>query len=157
MGGTEVPMPAPEGRAVAHTASQPIAVVVVDDSAVYRQGVVRALERDARFVVAGSFDDGDARAVAACRCDVLLLDYLLQTTTGIDLLEDLRALGVKTPATLISASLTDELRAEALEVGFAATLDKSLPRAAICDALAATVAEVPRLRLLNGASAGPAS
>lgn len=150
-------MSAPEVGSRADAPTSRVRVVVVDDSAVYRHGIVRALERDPRFAVAGFYDDGDPEALSRCPCDLLLLDYLLQTTTGIDLLEDLRARGVTTPAVLISASLTDELRVEALRIGFTTALDKSLSRAEICDGLAASVGGRPQLRILPGASDGRAS
>lgn len=114
-------------------------VVVVDDSAVYRHGIVRALQRDPRFEVVGFFEDGDAAAIAAVEHDVALIDYLLETTTGLDLVQTLQEAGVTAPSVLISATMTDEVRERARRLGVRAALDKSLSRGEILDALVAAV------------------
>lgn len=127
--------------ALPHAIPRPHGIrVVVDDSAVYRHGIVRALHRDPRFEVVGFFEDGDARAVAEIEHDVLLVDDLLDTTTGLDLVSDLRHAGEPATAVLISASLTEAIGDRARRLGVAATLDKMLSRAAIRDALAAAAA-----------------
>lgn len=113
----------------------PIRVVVVDDSAVYRHGIVRALHRDPRFEVAAFFDDGDVAGIAGTEHDLLLVDYLLETTTGLDVVAGLRRAGDRAPAVLISASLDDEVRVRAHSLGIRTALDKTLSRADILDEL----------------------
>lgn len=122
-------------RSQDHPAPEPIRVAVVDDSAVYRHGIVRALHRDPRFEVVGFFDDGDVVGIAALDLDLVLVDYLLETTTGLDVVMGLQRAGVTAASVLISASLTDEIRERARRLGVRASLDKTLSRAEILEAL----------------------
>jgi DNA-binding NarL/FixJ family response regulator len=115
---------------------RPIGVLVVDDSPVFRTGMTRAVQACADMRLVGEADGGHAalRAIAELEPDLVILDLRMPDLDGIGVL---RALQAQDPppscrVLLISATLDDELEAEARAAGADACLSKALTRADIC-------------------------
>ena len=92
-------------------------VLVVEDDAAIREGVVDAL-RFAGYepLAAGSFRDGLALAARA-DLDLLLLDLVLPGGDGLDLLAEVRLARPTLPVILVTARGREEDRVRGLELG----------------------------------------
>lgn len=97
---------------------QPIRVLVVDDSALLRQMVTRALAQDARIHMAGVAKDGAQAVEMAMRLqpDVVLLDIEMPRLDGLEVLALLRG---RVPARVVVFSANDDTGTvyRALELG----------------------------------------
>jgi DNA-binding NarL/FixJ family response regulator len=84
-------------------------VFIVDDHAMFREGLRQLIERDPEFAVCG--DDADAdealRAIRETRPDVVLVDISLAGASGIDLIKALKAEADDPP--ILVVSMHDEL------------------------------------------------
>lgn len=89
-------------------------VLIVDDHAIFRQGLRKLFDEHAEFTIVGEASSG-AEAVAAVKQltpDILLLDLQLGDMTGLDVLRRLGT-GLKTKTILLGADIqrADELTA----------------------------------------------
>jgi two-component system nitrate/nitrite response regulator NarL len=111
-----------------------LTVVIADDHAVYRDGIVRALQETGRYRIEGEASDGTTAAelIERRRPDVALLDLRMPGLDGLALLARLRG-GV--PVVLLTAFPHDELADQALAAGAAGFLGKAASRAQIVAAL----------------------
>jgi DNA-binding NarL/FixJ family response regulator len=112
-------------------------VLVVDDSLIFRTGMVRAVRACSGLELLGEADGGEAalRAIAELEPDLVILDLRMPDLDGIGVLERLRAQDPP-PACrvlVISATLDDGVEGEVLAAGADACLSKALTRADICD------------------------
>jgi two-component system, NarL family, nitrate/nitrite response regulator NarL len=105
-----VPLP-PESRT-------PLRVLVADDHAIVRHGL-RCLLREGGFEVVGEAKNGAEAAslTRALQPDVLLLDLLMPTYSGMDALELLSTLDSRTRILLLTASAAPSEIATALRLG----------------------------------------
>ena len=118
--------------------TRPAGVLVVDDSLVFRTGMTRAVQACEGLELVGEADCGEAalRAVAELRPDLVILDLRMPDLDGIGVLRALRAQDPppNCRVLVISATLDEEVEAEALAAGADACLSKALARAEICTA-----------------------
>jgi CheY-like chemotaxis protein len=116
----------------------PVSVLVVDDSPVYRRGMVRAVQSCAGLRLAGEADGGAAalEAVERFAPDLVLLDLRMPGIDGLEVLARLRRAGRSEPPTvvLVSASLDEVTERRARAAGADACLSKAMSRADICAA-----------------------
>jgi DNA-binding NarL/FixJ family response regulator len=126
-----------------HRRARRVTVLVADDNARFRAGVVRALRRHDDVEVVGEAEDGAEalERVRALRPAVVLADVRMPGLDGLGLaraitedpgLEDVRVL-------LLSARHDEALRADADDAGATDCLDKSVSRREICDAVRGVV------------------
>jgi len=124
------------GPPTAPGAPHPTTVVVVDDSRVFRRGMVRAVEMCADMLLVGEADGGEAgvEAIGRLRPDVVLLDLRMPGLDGIGVLERLRESSASpgTRCVIVSATLDEDVERDALAAGAAACLSKATSRADIC-------------------------
>jgi two-component system chemotaxis sensor kinase CheA len=100
-------------------------VLVVDDSAGVRQLISATLSaRGYEVEVAGNAKEA-VMAVASGRFDVLIVDYAMPRSNGVDLVRALRAGNVTIPIVMVSGVATPEDQAAAWEAGVDAYLEKS--------------------------------
>ncbi|WP_372791796.1 response regulator transcription factor [Paraconexibacter sp.] len=132
------------------TVDQPITVVLVDDSAAYRLGMARAIQRHEELDLIGEFDGGLAglAAIEDLDPDVVVLDFRMPDIDGIQVCERVRGLEerVHTKALLISADIDEPTRALALASGASCVMSKGASRRDICTA-AVSLARAGRLRI----------
>jgi two-component system, NarL family, invasion response regulator UvrY len=132
------PAPHPINGGPAMAGDRALGVLVVDDSAVFRIGMSRAVQACDGLRLLGEADGGEAalRAIVELQPDVVICDLRMPDVDAFGVLEGLQALDP--PPTcrvvVISATLDDTLHAELLAAGAAECLSKALSRADICAA-----------------------
>jgi CheY-like chemotaxis protein len=121
-------------RQLVEGADRAVTVLVVDDNAVFRRGMVRAVERHPGLELAGEADSGEAAldATERLRPDVMLLDLQMPDLDGLAVLERLRGADPRPCVLLVSASLDDEVERAARAGGAAGCIGKDAPRTDIC-------------------------
>ena len=114
-------------------------VIVVDDDEALLAALRFSLDLDGLRVVAHrSADTVIADTLPKTRA-CLVLDYRLPTASGLDLLVDLRAAGVRLPAILVTSHANPEVRRQVRAVG-AVLLEKPLLGDALITAIHAALA-----------------
>jgi two-component system nitrate/nitrite response regulator NarL len=117
-----------------------VTVVLADDSDVYRRGMRRAIEADARLALVAEVSDG-AAALAAIRelqPDVALLDLQMPALDGVEICCRIHADPPprRPRLVLVTAFLSEDVAERARACGMDHQLDKTTPRRQICDLLA---------------------
>jgi two-component system response regulator FixJ len=109
--------------------------VVVDDDAAVRDSLGVLLEahglRVRDFGSGAEFLASDAHRTATC----LVLDYHMPGMNGIELLEELRRLGLSYPTILITGLSDPMITRRALSAGVMTILEKPLPDDVLIDAV----------------------
>lgn len=117
-------------------AEEPVTVLVVDDSAVFRRGMARAVQSHAALELVGEADSGEAAldAIARLRPDVVLLDLRMPGLDGLGVLARLQEAEPRHACRvlIVSATLDEDVARAAGAAGAAGCIGKDRPRAAIC-------------------------
>jgi len=112
-------------------------VFLVDDHAFVREGLSLLINEESDLTVCG--EAGTARealaAILAHRPDVILLDLSLREGAGIELIKDIRALGIPVPILVFSMHDEHVYARRALCAGAQGYLMKSTPLNQIVDAI----------------------
>ncbi len=118
-----------------------LSVIVADDHEAYRNGLVRACDREPRLEIVATAADGveALNAISALEPDLALLDFQMPGLTGLDVCAAVchPAPGFRTRCVLLSADMNEELAAEARLAGAVAALHKMSSRKDIVGALLA--------------------
>jgi two-component system, NarL family, nitrate/nitrite response regulator NarL len=134
-----------ESTARAAEDGRPVGVLVVDDSLVYRTGMLRAVQACAGLELVGEADGGAAalRAIAELDPDIVILDLRMPDVDALGVLRSLHALDPrpKCRVLVISATLDDAVEAELYAAGADRCMSKALARGDICDAALRLVAQ----------------
>lgn len=87
-----------------------IRVIVADDQTLVRKGIRSLLELSGDFVVVAEASDGEEalRIVRSKRADVLLLDVRMPKKTGLEVLEEMRAMPHGGPPAILLTTFDDE-------------------------------------------------
>ena len=98
-----------------------IRVLIVDDQAVIRAGVVRILGPDDGFDVVGECDDGDevAEAASTLQPDLVLMDVRMRRMNGVEATRLLRAQESAPPVLILTTFDDDDALWGALDAGAA--------------------------------------
>jgi len=110
----------------AASATRPIRLFLVDDHALFRDGLVRLLASDAEFQLVGVEATPEA-ALAAIRnedIDVLLLDYAFGELTSAGMVAKLRAGGFSGGILLVTAGLPDRHALQMIREGVSGIFHK---------------------------------
>jgi two-component system nitrate/nitrite response regulator NarL len=104
----------------------PIRLYLLDDHALFREGLVRLLAADPEFHLVGSAADPAAAlpVIHAERVDVLLLDYDLGTFSSAEFVEQLRQSGFTGKILLVTAGLPDREALQIIREGVAGIFHK---------------------------------
>jgi two-component system nitrate/nitrite response regulator NarL len=137
-------------QAVAGEDARALRVIIADDHPLFRAGIVRALDGDARFAVVGEAGDGTTaeRLIGECRPDLALLDLRMPGADALQLLARLRHHEPPVAVVVLTAYTDRSLVHSAMAAGAAAYVAKDSDRAEILDVLADVAAG--RRRVLVG-------
>ncbi len=97
----------------------PTRIVIADDHPIFRDGLRRLLEADARFQVIGQAGDGEEAVsqVAKLRPDILLLDLAMPRANGLRALQELAELGFPVRTIVLTAEIEPTETIRALQLG----------------------------------------
>jgi two-component system, NarL family, nitrate/nitrite response regulator NarL len=109
--------------------SEAIRLFVVDDHALFCQGLVRLLDDDPVFRIVGSAGSVEAalEQVPAAAPDVLILDYDLGGDTALTLVRALREQGLNFRTLMVTAGLPDNVAMELIGLGISGIFVKQRP------------------------------
>jgi len=124
--------------------SSPFRVVVIDDSAPFRELLIDYLDGEECFAVVGEADDGAAAAalIDLTEPDVVILDVHLPSVSGLEVLEHAREQHADT--LFVVNSSDDGAQAEAARLGADVFVDKTTPFDEICEAIVRAEDDPPR-------------
>ena len=106
-----------------------INLFVVDDHALFREGLLRLLQTDPKLRVAGSAGSVSEalRDIAKVRVDILILDYDLGEETALTLARELRARAFAGRILVVTAGLPDQQALELIRLGCFGIIHKNQP------------------------------
>jgi NarL family two-component system response regulator LiaR len=145
-----------------------ISVLICDDHAVVRYGVMAVLEAHGDFRLVGAVGDGDAAIALAQRDppDVVLMDLLMPGRNGVETTREIKRLSPRSRVMLLTSHEGDEHLVDAMQAGATSYLLKDTPPAELVQAIDRTARGEPALhpkiaaamvRALTGPAAGSAS
>lgn len=106
--------------------TRPIRIFILDDHALFREGLLRLLESDSHLKVAGSAGSipDTIRMLAQVEVDVLILDYDLGEQTGLVLVRHLRKTNFRGRILIVTAGLPDRDAVELVRLGISGIFPK---------------------------------
>jgi NarL family two-component system response regulator LiaR len=145
-----------------------ISVLICDDHAVVRYGVMAVLEAHGDFRLVGAVGDGDAAIALAQRDppDVVLMDLLMPGRNGVETTREIRRVSPRSRVMLLTSHEGDEHLVDAMQAGATSYLLKDTTPADLVQAIERTARGEPALhpkiaaamvRALSGPAAGSAS
>lgn len=125
---------------------QPISLFVVDDHALFREGLLRLLESDPQLLVRGSANsiESSLEQLRSLQVDVLILDYDLGGDTALTLVRRLRETAFPARILLVTAGVPNQDAVELIKLGVSGIFLKQDPP----EALHRTIREVAAGKVL---------
>ncbi len=107
----------------------PVRIFVVDDHALFREGLLRLLDMDETMKVVGSADSVPSalEQLKQLPIDVLILDYDLGSATALDLIRGLKARNFQGRSLVVTAGLPDRDAMELIRLGVCGIFHKKNP------------------------------
>lgn len=110
--------------------SMPLVALIVDDHAMVREGLRRALEAEQRFQIYEASSINEARAqIAKINPSLLILDINLPDGNGLEIASWVRSLSDTVAIVILSLNERDEFVIAAMKSGATAYVNKSAPLA----------------------------
>lgn len=115
-----------------------IRIMIADDHAIVRQGLVKILEKSGEMKVVAEYDNGvDAlNWIRAHDCDIALIDISMPGMNGIDLLKQLREVKPQLPVLVVSIYAEDQYAVRLIRAGASGYLTKGCSPATLLKAVA---------------------
>jgi DNA-binding NarL/FixJ family response regulator len=116
-----------------------IRLLLVDDNALFREGIAEILTRDGRFQVVGQASRGDeaVAAAASLQPDLILIDLHMPGMTGIEAIRQMRRRDANVPIGVLTMFETQDHVRESLDAGANGYVAKGATPADLCEAAAA--------------------
>jgi two-component system nitrate/nitrite response regulator NarL len=117
--------------------SIPLRLFVVDDHALFREGLVRLLESMPGFIVCGQ--TGTVREaleqIPRARPDMILLDVDLGSERGLEIFPSLRSRGYSGKVLVVTGGVTDREAVQLVQAGASGILHKHKAPQELCEAI----------------------
>jgi DNA-binding NarL/FixJ family response regulator len=135
----------------------PIKVLLVDDNALFRDGIVHILQRDGRFDVVGQASRGEEAVTAAVNLqpDLILMDLHMPGMSGAEAIRAIRTRDAKVPIGVLTMFESAEHVDSALEAGASGYVAKDATPADFCEAAMALAGGKRGVMAIPGASTDP--
>jgi DNA-binding NarL/FixJ family response regulator len=116
-----------------------IRLLLVDDNALFREGIAEILQNDGRFQVVGQASRGDeaVAAAASLQPDLILIDLQMPGMTGIEAIRQIRRRDTSVPIGVLTMFETQDRVRESLDAGANGYVAKGATPADLCEAAAA--------------------
>ena len=116
-----------------------ITVLLVDDNALFRDGIAHILAADGRFAVIGQASRGDAAvsAAASLRPDLILIDLQMPEMSGVDAIRSIRAHDAEVGIGVLTMFETQDYVTAAMDAGANGYVAKDSTPTDLCEAAAA--------------------
>ena len=133
-----------------------IRVLLVDDNALFRDGIAQILEIDGRFEVIGHAARGDHAVTAAAklRPDLILIDVQMPEMDGVEAIRRIRSQDAQVPVGVLTMFETEDYVRSALDAGANGYVAKDSTPADLCDAAAALAGGKRDLVAIPGSTSG---
>jgi two-component system response regulator NreC len=118
-------------------AARPIRILVADDHAILRQGLVRLLETIEGFEVVGEAADGAEAVEKVLRLDpdVIVLDIVMPSVDGIEAARRIRREHPRTEIVILTAHRSEAYQRQAFEAGARGYLLKECDLDQLCESI----------------------
>jgi DNA-binding NarL/FixJ family response regulator len=135
----------------------PIKVLLVDDNALFRDGIVHILQRDGRFDVVGQASRGEEAVTAAVNLqpDLILMDLHMPGMSGVEAIRAIRTRDAKVPIGVLTMFESAEHVDSALEAGASGYVAKDATPADFCEAAMALAGGKRGVMAIPSASIDP--
>jgi two-component system nitrate/nitrite response regulator NarL len=106
--------------------SATINLLLVDDHAMFRQGLARVLEKEPGFKIVGQYASGSEALVALRECEaaIVLLDVDLGSERALDFLLEARKRGFEGRILVVTAGVSDQEALQLVQAGVAGIMHK---------------------------------
>ena len=123
------------------SSDQNIRVMLIDDHALFREGMALLLQAEPGFTLVGRCDSGAeaARLLKSREVDVILLDLDLGNEKGADFLDTLRSIEFKGKVLIVTAKVHDKDISTLIRKGIAGILRKHSPPALLLQGIRDTM------------------
>jgi len=110
-------------------------IYLIDDHALFRDGLISLLEsRDISAKGSSSAKEGITQ-IESSNFDIILLDLRMPDSSGLEVLQDIKAAGIKTPVVMLTTSTDEYDLRECLKRGAQGYLLKDMDPEELVDAL----------------------
>src|SRR5579863_113440 len=120
-----------------HTTTDTIRLLLIDDHAMFREGLARMLDREPSFSVAGQVSSAtEGLAVLhSCRPDVVLLDVDLGAERALDFVKGARDAGFGGQLLIVTAGISEQEAVQLVQAGVSGILHKHHSTDVLCSAI----------------------
>jgi two-component system, NarL family, nitrate/nitrite response regulator NarL len=122
---------------MSETTGQPIRLLLVDDHAMFREGLARMLEKEPDFIVAGqAASPAEAlEIVMPSGAAVVLLDVDLGASRAMDFVSRARGIGFRGRILIVTAGMSDQEAVQLIQSGVGGILHKHHSAQVLCGAI----------------------
>jgi two-component system, NarL family, nitrate/nitrite response regulator NarL len=122
---------------MSHTATDTIRLLLIDDHAMFREGLARMLDREPSFSVAGQVSSAtEGLAVLhSCKPDVVLLDVDLGAERALDFVRGARDAGFGGQLLVVTAGISEQEAVQLVQAGVSGILHKHHSTDVLCSAI----------------------
>lgn len=122
---------------MSNAASEVIRLLLIDDHAMFREGLARMLDREAAFEIAGQVNSASEglAILNSCKPDIVLLDVDLGAERALDFVKGSRAAGFGGRILVVTAGMSEQEAMQLVQSGISGILHKHHSTGVLCEAI----------------------